>query len=419
MTARKMGQVFYDMGFLSSTEVIECSASDLVGQYVGHTGPKTRQILTRALGKVLFVDEAYRLTEDAFAREAIDELVTLLTQDTFAGKIVVVLAGYEDEMRRLLAQNPGLASRFPEKLVFAHLPAAQCLTILARRLAARDVVCTALDPASAAYQDMTRLLRELATLPVWGNARDVETLAQRIVHAAYRRNVDTKADGDLALDAADALACVQAMLSERRARAAHDSPGATDVLSPVSTTHTVLSLAQQVVHTSFTTIARVVPHAVLSLSGADAAVAYLQALLHVRLSTADNPPPTRRISTPPPPPTQARPAPRRAPPASATTTTCATDTAPANEAFDEVAAKAGATDPGRDPGVSDAVWAQLQLDKEAALGEEIEDHEREARAQEKLQRMGVCVYGYRWIRQRGGYRCAGGAHFVSHAQLRM
>src|SRR5215471_16271818 len=89
-TARKMGQVYFDMGFLSSTEVIECSVSDLVGQYVGQTGPKTRQVFEKALGRVLFIDEAYRLSEGHFAKEAIDELVGTLTQEKFKSKVVVI-----------------------------------------------------------------------------------------------------------------------------------------------------------------------------------------------------------------------------------------------------------------------------------------------------------------------------------------
>lgn len=68
-TARKFGQVYYDLGFLSNVEVVECSATDLVGQYIGHTGPKTVKQLERGLGKVLFIDEAYRLGEGHFAQE--------------------------------------------------------------------------------------------------------------------------------------------------------------------------------------------------------------------------------------------------------------------------------------------------------------------------------------------------------------
>src|SRR5271169_1458485 len=101
-----MGQVFYDMGFLSSTDVIECSTSDLVGQYVGQTGPKTKKLLERARGRVLFIDEAYRLGEGHFAKEAVDELVSTLTLEQYKGRIIVILAGYDKEINDLLAVNP-------------------------------------------------------------------------------------------------------------------------------------------------------------------------------------------------------------------------------------------------------------------------------------------------------------------------
>jgi hypothetical protein len=104
------------MGILSSPEVIECSASDLVGQYVGQTGPKTQKQLEKALGKVLFVDEAYRLGEGNFATEAVNELVDLVTKPKFLGKIVIILAGYDNDMNKLMAVNPGLSSRFPEEV---------------------------------------------------------------------------------------------------------------------------------------------------------------------------------------------------------------------------------------------------------------------------------------------------------------
>ncbi|WZH47640.1 P-loop containing nucleoside triphosphate hydrolase protein [Fusarium acuminatum] len=75
--ARKMGKVYYDMGLLGSTEVIEVSATELIGQYVGHTGPKVQKLLERSMGRVLFIDEAYRLAGNerggSFAREAVDD----------------------------------------------------------------------------------------------------------------------------------------------------------------------------------------------------------------------------------------------------------------------------------------------------------------------------------------------------------
>ena len=106
-----MGQVYYDMGFLSTAKVVECSASDLIGQYVGQTGPKTQKQLEKALGQVLFVDEAYRRAEGLFATEAVNELVDILTKPKFLGKMVVILAGYDDDMNRLLSVNPGPAHR--------------------------------------------------------------------------------------------------------------------------------------------------------------------------------------------------------------------------------------------------------------------------------------------------------------------
>jgi hypothetical protein len=65
-----MGKVYYDMGFLSTAEVVDCSVTDMVGEYIGHTGPKVQKLLDKALGKILFIDEAYRLAEGKFATEA-------------------------------------------------------------------------------------------------------------------------------------------------------------------------------------------------------------------------------------------------------------------------------------------------------------------------------------------------------------
>ena len=75
------------MGILGTAEVVECSSSDMVAQYVGQTGPKTKKLFEKALGKVLFIDEAYRLGEGHFAQEAIDELVGLLTHPNFKSKL--------------------------------------------------------------------------------------------------------------------------------------------------------------------------------------------------------------------------------------------------------------------------------------------------------------------------------------------
>ncbi|KAE8454278.1 hypothetical protein EG329_005203 [Mollisiaceae sp. DMI_Dod_QoI] len=104
-TARKLGQVFYDLGFLSRVEVVECSATDFVSQFIGQTGPKVIKQLEKGLGKLLFIDEAHSLGRGSFGKEAINQLVDSMTKSKFAGKLVIVLAGYEKDMNDLLHVN--------------------------------------------------------------------------------------------------------------------------------------------------------------------------------------------------------------------------------------------------------------------------------------------------------------------------
>jgi AAA+ superfamily predicted ATPase len=134
-TAEKMGKVFYDMGFLAQAKVVNCSATDMIGQYIGHTGPKVQKLLEKALGKVLFIDEAYRLAEGRFATEAMDELVDCLTKPKYAQKLVTILASYDEDMDRLMSVNPGLTSRFPESVIVKHMAPDTCLELLAKTLA--------------------------------------------------------------------------------------------------------------------------------------------------------------------------------------------------------------------------------------------------------------------------------------------
>lgn len=169
-----MGQVFYDLGFLADVEVVECSASDLIGSYVGHTGPKTRAVLEKALGKVLFVDEAYRLGEGSFATEAINELTDQLTKPMFTDKLIVILAGYDKGINRLITVNPGLSSRFPEEIIFKNMSPQQCLEVLERTITQQKIQTPPLtDPRSQLHDKMVGLLKNLSALPSWGNARDI------------------------------------------------------------------------------------------------------------------------------------------------------------------------------------------------------------------------------------------------------
>ncbi|OQD77170.1 hypothetical protein PENDEC_c003G01589 [Penicillium decumbens] len=191
-TAGKMVQIYYDMGMLASNEVVETSATDFVGQYIGHTGPKTQQVLERSLGKVLFIDEAYRLAEGPFAKEAMDELVDCITKPKFAQRLIIILAGYDADINRLMSSNPGLTSPLPESVQFEALSPRNCIQLLDELLSKEkrdllgksqvrfDISCLqSLEPDFT--KEMTHCFDILSKTASWANARDVRTLAKNIL----------------------------------------------------------------------------------------------------------------------------------------------------------------------------------------------------------------------------------------------
>ncbi|EPQ56100.1 P-loop containing nucleoside triphosphate hydrolase protein [Gloeophyllum trabeum ATCC 11539] len=481
-TARKMGQVYYDMGFLSSDEVVECSVSDLVGQYVGQTGPKTRQVFEKALGRVLFIDEAYRLGEGHFAKEAVDEVVDILTQEKFRGKLITILAGYDQEMNQLLAVNSGLASRFPEEIRFTNMSSEHCLDILTKKLAKQDIRVNGLeDRKSAEYLRMADVVNRLRSLPSWGNARDMETLAKQMTSIVFsstplQPSVVPPTPASTASKAAtfvladgDALKCMEKMLSDRKERLVNvpharraDSPDmpmmSQDRSAPPPPPAETVSTAAK---------ATAKPPSKPPAPRAQSPRDFMRG--NRRTGRGRNQQPEQRATV-----TQDSSNDGRRNPAFPTTATIPIDTA------------------GRDPGVSDHVWRQLQIAKQAQEGErrraeaalrhlenqrraaerkereareaaarleraaraareekereelmrrreqerlreialrqeqarlealkleEERKRQEEARAQQKLRNMGVCVAGFQWIKVGGGYCCAGGSHYVSNAHL--
>ena len=217
------------MGFLSSPEVVECSASDLIGEYVGHTGPKTKKQLEKGLGKVLLIDEAYRLKDSGYANEAVNEMIYLLSQPKFLGKIIVILAGQTREMDDLRACRSNLATFFPEDIVFEHIPAQDCMGLLQRELTAQKVTATYLaDPRSEGSIRTEKWFGLYRQYQSWGNAKDIKTLAQQMARAAYAHHVasrgndpvHSKLSGDmLSLPLNPALDCMTKMHERHRTKA--------------------------------------------------------------------------------------------------------------------------------------------------------------------------------------------------------
>jgi SpoVK/Ycf46/Vps4 family AAA+-type ATPase len=114
--ARKMGEVLQAMDILPTSRVIEASRATLVGKYMGETPKIVNNMCDKAMGGILFIDEAYTLSDqnDQYGKEAIDTLMKRMEDDR--GKFVVIAAGYKDKMEEFLQMNAGLASRFTHKL---------------------------------------------------------------------------------------------------------------------------------------------------------------------------------------------------------------------------------------------------------------------------------------------------------------
>ncbi|KAF8553255.1 P-loop containing nucleoside triphosphate hydrolase protein [Imleria badia] len=393
-TARKLGQVYFDMGFLSSTDVIECSASDLVGQYVGHTGPKTRKVFEKALGKVLFVDEAYRLSQGHFAQEAMDEIVDIMTKEKFMNKLVIILAGYDGEMNKLLKVNPGLASRFSEEIHFSDMTPDQCLALLDKDLRKSNIVVAEMaDPSSADYQQMRIIVTRMSILSSWGNARDIKTLGKRMFQQAY---ANASNGGTVTLSVAEAIDIMQSMLKEQRDRLGVPSS------RPVNSS----------------------PPPMASLSGPPPPPPPTASSSSSQSSKPPPPPPPSNTSKPPAPrssqPGGSRPPPAQAPPkqppakqrrerTSAKQPASTSQTSQAKPNATTVKSGGSNTPPStqsspsqaprglpqtvtptlhaqRDAGVSDEDWNQLQADKRAAEEQKRRAKEEESRLQREVKK---------------------------------
>ncbi|MCA1673352.1 MAG: AAA family ATPase, partial [Actinobacteria bacterium] len=118
--AQRMGEVLHKLGYVRKGHLVTVSRDDLVGQYVGHTAPKTREVLKRAMGGVLFIDEAYHLYRVDNERDYGQETVEMLLQvmENQRSDLVVIMAGYADKMDRFFSDVPGLSSRIGHHIDF-------------------------------------------------------------------------------------------------------------------------------------------------------------------------------------------------------------------------------------------------------------------------------------------------------------
>ena len=433
-----MGQVFYDMGILGSAEVVECSASDLVGQYVGQTGPKTKKLFEKALGKVLFVDEAYRLSQGSFAQEAIDELVGLITHPTFKSKLIIILAGYEQDMNNLMSVNTGLSSRFPDQIVFTNMRARDCLRVVLKELTRKKIRFPELeDESSTVYRDMEDLVEDLASLPNWGNARDMMTLSKELISKALLLDSNTSAEVQLA--GAAALDILAKMVADRERRSNIPLKARTNPTLPEQTFTREPPPPPKV--STEATVAKPETSSPIPTSQVSRGVATRsrgrrrggvnrQAVQQRDPNVSDTDWNSLQVAI------RANEEGERE---AKKAINALEQSIAAHRQNEEVQREELRKSQQKEAKAKDAneraailrerekarlkeqaarraherAAAELQAKKE----EERRQREQEEKAQRKLRELGVCSAGYRWIKMNNGYQCAGGAHFVSASQL--
>ena len=171
--ARKMGEILQAMEILPTPRVIEASRATLVGKYMGETPKIVNNMCDKAMGGILFIDEAYTLSDggDQYGKEAIDTLMKRMEDDR--GKFVVIAAGYKDKMEEFLMMNPGLASRFTHKLHIDDYNEDELLSIF-KHMAQKDQYNLSPTAEFKALDTIYKMV--LNKDESWGNAREMRNL---------------------------------------------------------------------------------------------------------------------------------------------------------------------------------------------------------------------------------------------------
>lgn len=174
--ALRMAEILHRLGYLRKGHLVAVTRDDLVGQYIGHTAPKTREVLKRAMGGVLFIDEAYYLyrpeNERDYGQEAIEILLQVMENQR--DDLVVILAGYKPRMDTFFQSNPGMSSRIAHHIDFPDYPLEELLAIADLMLEAMQYRLSA--EARAALREY---VGRRMTQPRFANARSIRNALER------------------------------------------------------------------------------------------------------------------------------------------------------------------------------------------------------------------------------------------------
>jgi probable Rubsico expression protein CbbX len=195
--AMRMAEILHRLAYVRKGHLVAVTRDDLVGQYIGHTAPKTKEVLKKAMGGVLFIDEAYYLYRPENERDYGQESIEILLQvmENQRNDLVVILAGYKDRMDTFFKSNPGLSSRIAHHLDFPDYAVPELLQISQRMLSEQHYRF-----GEGARQAFEQYLSRRIEQPHFANARSVRNALDR---ARLRQASRLFADRDRILDEAD------------------------------------------------------------------------------------------------------------------------------------------------------------------------------------------------------------------------
>jgi probable Rubsico expression protein CbbX len=192
--AMKVADILHRLGYIEKNKVIAVTRDDLVGQYVGHTAPKTKEVLKRASGGVLFIDEAYYLyrpeNERDYGVEAIEILLQVMENER--ENLVVVLAGYKDRMDDFFSTNPGMSSRVAHHIDFPDYTAEELL-LIARLMVKREQYEFTPEAETALREYLERRMQR----PLFAHARSVRNAIERARLRQANRIYQATLDGTM------------------------------------------------------------------------------------------------------------------------------------------------------------------------------------------------------------------------------
>ena len=185
----KMADILFQLGYVKKGHLLTVTRDDLVGQYIGHTAPKTKEVLKKAMGGVLFIDEAYYLYKPDNERDYGSEAIEILLQvmENQRDELVVILAGYKEPMDKFYESNPGLSSRIANHIDFPDYTVEELLTIAKMMLDEQQYQLT--PQAEIALRDYIARRKQK---PLFANARSIKNALDRARMRQANRIFDSR-----------------------------------------------------------------------------------------------------------------------------------------------------------------------------------------------------------------------------------